>query len=423
MLSGATIDVLCEHNAQVCKAAKQPQIAETWRLMRILIKAPQDISDDEEDYAGAHFASGSRKGSNETSMKDSAGSENREDDPKGPRSSRSRATTESANDSKRRGSSVTSDRRYRNKNASADSGRNEHQPSEDELDEDDYAENELTLTNIASGQMLTGGICNDFFGDNEIGVSDLDLETFVSSEVSRETPLVLRNEAFEPRVPLNVDVSVNDINEDGDNNREFGEGNENDPGAEDVSNQTVIVEDQTSSLLCKESALEQSQWCINECLRSAIVGYAEVGDVQTAVSFYMVLRQAPELRHLFDESTLEFWFSCYIELLQRFKLFNEATHLIKLSPMSSISTMSQQSTTFYSNCTKCNKALSRSQGCWWCERCKKTPNLCCLCNDIVRGLFAWCQGCSHGGHLRCLKGWYSMNTLCPTGCGHHCEYQ
>ena len=51
MLSGATIDVLCEHNAQVCKAAKQPQIAETWRLMRILIKAPQDISDDEEDYA------------------------------------------------------------------------------------------------------------------------------------------------------------------------------------------------------------------------------------------------------------------------------------------------------------------------------------------------------------------------------------
>ena len=51
--------------------------------------------------------------------------------------------------------------------------------SDEDTDPDDYAENELTLTNIASGQMLTGGICNDFFGDTEVG--DLEIETFVSS--------------------------------------------------------------------------------------------------------------------------------------------------------------------------------------------------------------------------------------------------
>ena len=63
------------------------------------------------------------------------------------------------------------------------------------------------------------------------------------------------------------------------------------------------------------------------------------------------------------------------------------------------------------------------QGSWWCERCKRTPNLCGICRGIVKGLFSWCQGCAHGGHLKCLRTWYARNTLCPIGCGHHCEYQ
>ena len=84
---------------------------------------------------------------------------------------------------KRRGSSGTSaERKYsgRAKNSSAESGKvDQTNVSDEDTDPDDYAENELTLTNIASGQMLTGGICNDFFGDTEVG--DLEIETFVSS--------------------------------------------------------------------------------------------------------------------------------------------------------------------------------------------------------------------------------------------------
>ena len=30
MLSGAPVDILCEHNAHVSEAAKRPQVAEAW---------------------------------------------------------------------------------------------------------------------------------------------------------------------------------------------------------------------------------------------------------------------------------------------------------------------------------------------------------------------------------------------------------
>ena len=111
-------------------------------------------------------------------------------------------------------------------------------------------------------------------------------------------------------------------------------------------------------------------------------------------------------------------------LLNRSWWLFHCSYLIKMCTfLPEIHNMTQQSTTVLSNCTRCNKALSRSQGSWWCERCQKSPNLCCLCQKLVKGLFAWCQGCSHGGHLKCLKSWYRKNTLCPTGCGHHCEFQ
>lgn len=141
-------------------------------------------------------------------------------------------------------------------------------------------------------------------------------------------------------------------------------------------------------------------------------------------SVWLVLQRFhPEHRYMIEETTLEYWFTCLLDLMRRFQLNNEATNIIKKCPVLAIHQINQQSTTYLSNCTKCNKALSRPKGAWWCERCKRTPNLCDICCEIVKGLFAWCQGCAHGGHPKCLRTWYARNTLCPTGCGHHCEYQ
>ena len=43
MLSGASFDTLCEHNAQICENIKKIQLAEAWRMVRLLMKNPMEI--------------------------------------------------------------------------------------------------------------------------------------------------------------------------------------------------------------------------------------------------------------------------------------------------------------------------------------------------------------------------------------------
>ena len=53
--------------------------------------------------------------------------------------------------------------------------------------------------------------------------------------------------------------------------------------------QTVEVPDQTSKLLCVESALERPDWVSTSVLRNTLVHFAEIGDVQTAISSMFTL--------------------------------------------------------------------------------------------------------------------------------------
>lgn len=83
--------------------------------------------------------------------------------------------------------------------------------------------------------------------------------------------------------------------------------------------------------------------------------------------------------------------------------------------------LNQQSTRINTNCGKCSKPLQRAG--WLCDRCHTSEYaLCSVCHQVVKGLYAWCQGCSHGGHLAHMMKWMSLNRKCPTGCGHSCEY-
>lgn len=42
--------------------------------------------------------------------------------------------------------------------------------------------------------------------------------------------------------------------------------------------------------------------------------------------------------------------------------------------------------------------------------------------QVVRGIYVWCQGCAHGGHINHMREWFNGNRQCPVGCGHFCEY-
>ncbi|XP_041478602.1 GATOR complex protein WDR24-like isoform X2 [Lytechinus variegatus] len=148
--------------------------------------------------------------------------------------------------------------------------------------------------------------------------------------------------------------------------------------------------------------------------------YAEQGDVQMAVSAFIVLDN--KIRNEIASEIQEQWFMSYIELLSRFKLWCVSNQVIKLSKHPAVESLNQQSTTVYTKCNRCNQTLEKLS--WVCfqKNRQSFTNPCSICHLPVKGLYAWCQGCSHGGHLEHIREWLKTNQYCPTGCGHQCEY-
>ncbi|XP_060803577.1 GATOR complex protein WDR24 [Amyelois transitella] len=156
-------------------------------------------------------------------------------------------------------------------------------------------------------------------------------------------------------------------------------------------------------------------------LAAAIKQHAALGDVQTAAVLMLVLQQhRSDLFPYIDENLQEQWLLGYIELLQRHKLWNIATEVIRASWAGRVWALSQQSTGVAVCCARCGR---RSRPHAACDRCqpRRHPDTCSVCHQVVRGLYAWCQGCSHGGHLRHMRDWMLQHQLCPAGCGHQCQ--
>lgn len=109
-------------------------------------------------------------------------------------------------------------------------------------------------------------------------------------------------------------------------------------------------------------------------------------------------------------------------MLQRLQLWNEATEIMKLSWVQSVRELNDLSTIVHTNCGGCNKAFLGTSG-WYCNKCNSTESAkCSVCQLVVRGLYAWCQGCGHGGHLEHMKQWFLNHSKCAC-CGHLCEYE
>lgn len=118
----------------------------------------------------------------------------------------------------------------------------------------------------------------------------------------------------------------------------------------------------------------------------------------------------------------EYWLLAYIDLLQRHQFWREATEIVKLSWLRRVCQMNQQSTSVHINCGDCGRLVLNSVS-GYCTKCKSLQSSrCSVCNRIVKGIYAWCQGCSHGGHLMHMKEWFSNHSKCPR-CGHLCEYE
>ncbi|CAF4932006.1 unnamed protein product [Pieris macdunnoughi] len=155
-------------------------------------------------------------------------------------------------------------------------------------------------------------------------------------------------------------------------------------------------------------------------LASALHLHAALGDVQTAATVLLALQEhRGELLAYIDEPTQEQWLLGYMELLQRHKAWGVAGQVGRGAWLGGVWALSQQSTSVAVCCGRCGRR-TRGAG---CDRCAgRVPGeLCAVCRQPVRGLYAWCQGCSHGGHLHHMRRWLLEHDLCPAGCAHRCQ--
>jgi hypothetical protein len=89
----------------------------------------------------------------------------------------------------------------------------------------------------------------------------------------------------------------------------------------------------------------------------------------------------------------------YFEQLLRSKLYVQGIEIIKNNPYHSLRKLNQFSLHIQSI----------------------PQSTCSVCRTNCRGIYQWCQICSHGGHRSCIEKWFLTNNCqCPTGCGHKC---
>ncbi|KAJ2851299.1 SEA (Seh1-associated) complex subunit [Coemansia brasiliensis] len=155
---------------------------------------------------------------------------------------------------------------------------------------------------------------------------------------------------------------------------------------------------------------------VNSCLY-----YAEKGDVQTALTAALLMRNFIRLKNW---PIVRNWYSDYIDQLDRYQEYTAATDIILSSPFDDIRNQLAVNSDLTLSCSHCGSKIEpdRIEGLARCLECENLANSCVVCEMPVRGRFIWCKGCGHGGHAEHMWDWFKEldQTHCPAGCGHWC---
>lgn len=171
------------------------------------------------------------------------------------------------------------------------------------------------------------------------------------------------------------------------------------------------------------------QYLLVPTVRDLLEERAEEGDVQTCVAICETLQLLDGENILISGLTIELvreWYLSYIDLMQGMSLFCQAAHLIKMTNDRFVGSLNQQATTIYESCPHCRKPLDGAGSAnstptrRTCPSCRRRVGLCSVCHEpCSSGLYVWCPGCGHGGHVDCIRKWLrEWSNQCPTGCGH-----
>lgn len=187
------------------------------------------------------------------------------------------------------------------------------------------------------------------------------------------------------------------------------------------------------------------QFALVPCVEKVLEDRANAGDVQTCVALCEILQvlqvQSDEVTTCIPGLKVNLvreWYLSYIDLLQQMCLFSHASFVIGKCKDPIVGALNKQSTTIHEACPHCGKALLVGEGenlqdressisRRSCNSCRRRIGFCFLCHEPVAGVFVWCPGCGHGGHLDHALEWFGgmdgkpIRESCPTGCGHKCN--
>ncbi|RDD42689.1 WD repeat-containing protein 24 [Trichoplax sp. H2] len=270
------------------------------------------------------------------------------------------------------------------------------------LDEDD-TDGSLSDDAPSSSYAFTSAMSDD----GEIGIGALDGEVSI---FSFQAPGHMPTEAFE-YASLENDGTPTIGSESQDRIERASCDN-----SESYSKPTELVADLFVTKPTPEM-IEVRSWKFSDIIPDLLKSYADEGDVQTCVSIIAALGERFDVTSI-NEETVVNWYNYYLEILDKFELWNAHNELIKTAHYSAIRELSF-SWPYNTGCNNCKKVVNKA-GC--CNICKKQAALCSVCHLPVKGLYVWCHGCGHGGHLQHMKEWIKKNHVCPTGCKHRCEY-
>ncbi|GIY55612.1 hypothetical protein CDAR_409361 [Caerostris darwini] len=393
LLHGKPLPELCEHNANVATQLKRPDVSQTWLILKLLYTSGsmvmseyshmmnQDKPDDKAPYT---VLEGSQDSMAKHSVRINNGS-----------------TYRNHHNSSKSGSRHVSGGSH----AAGEKGNTENPEDDSDSGNTEHEQNILTYFD---SELVQGDF---FFGDADTNLYSMWGDYSHIPSLPTDEDWTLPREAFNIRHPLG----------DGSPPPELANLPSSPLGAaEEVSDRDFPgdEEEEQSMMMALCNPPRFPAWNFVEHVADVLQFYAEQGDVQMSVSILLVL--GDKVRNVVKESLQEQWFHSYLELLNRFKLWNIANEVIALSSLPSISSLNQQSTIVQTLCGKCNRVMNAAG--WYCNNCREM-SVCAICHQIVHGINVWCQGCAHGGHLRHMQDWFKENKQCPTGCGHLCEFK
>ncbi|CAD5220468.1 unnamed protein product [Bursaphelenchus okinawaensis] len=146
--------------------------------------------------------------------------------------------------------------------------------------------------------------------------------------------------------------------------------------------------------------------------------YTDVCDSQTCSTVCLIM--GSKANDLFGEEQVTSWFLHYIEQLQNAGFGDLATFVAKNSGCEEVVKTLQENMHVKVYCGNCDTpAPVASES---CQKCGTTfVAICTVCDNEVKGIFAQCKDCGHGGHEGHVEEWFRNFGVCPfPGCEHIC---